>query len=110
MAKLPAWADLEERIGLWVACFPSLQPLLRPAAEKVGLSSKALSKDDGAANNSNNWENKARGYVKSGPKVHLGGGEQNFVFDDDSSTKKIIMVDERDVGMEVSRVQTIKVR
>jgi hypothetical protein len=110
MAKLSIWADLEGNIGLWVACFPSLQPILRLVAKKAGLGSKVLSKDD-AAVNSNNWENKALGYVKSGQEVHLRcGGEPNFVFDDDSSTKNVITVDEGELGKEMGRVQTAKIR
>ena len=104
MAKLSIWADLEGHVGLWVACFPSLQPLIRLAAKRLGITSKILSKAE-AAVNSNDWENRSRGYVKSSAEVRR-AGDHNSVFDDDSSTKKIIMVEERDVGMEMNRLKS----
>jgi hypothetical protein len=101
LAKLSIWADLEGHVGLWVACFPSLQPISHLAAKRIGLSSKVLSKDEPAIK-SNDWENRSRDYVKSAAEACVAGDYNSVV--DDLSTKKIIMVDERDVGMEMGRL------
>jgi hypothetical protein len=61
--------------------FPNTSPLSRATIERTGLGA----------------------YVKSAAEAHV-AGDYNSVFDDDSNTKKIIMVDERDVGMEMGRL------
>lgn len=39
MSTLTVWQDLECHVGLWCACLPPLQPLLRLALYKLGLCS-----------------------------------------------------------------------
>ncbi|KAI1849664.1 hypothetical protein JX265_008000 [Neoarthrinium moseri] len=56
------WTDLEAHVGLWCACFPSLQPLVRLLSYKCGLRSKLES--------SNQYPGKTSGartgYARSG--------------------------------------------
>lgn len=72
------------------------------AAKRIGLSSKGASKDESAVK-TNNWENRSRGYMKSAPEIHM-TRDYDVVYEDDASTKKIMMVDERDMGMEMGRI------
>lgn len=37
------WTNLEGHIGLWCCCFPALSPLLRKAAQRLGLTKSGSS-------------------------------------------------------------------
>lgn len=39
MATIGVWTDLESHVGFWCGCFPSLQPIIRTVAFKLGLRS-----------------------------------------------------------------------
>ncbi|ETS75639.1 hypothetical protein PFICI_12583 [Pestalotiopsis fici W106-1] len=59
MATVGFWTDLECHVGLWCACFPALQPLVRQISYMCGFRSKLYS--------SNKYE--ARNDTSSGPPV-----------------------------------------
>lgn len=60
MSTIAFWTDLEGHVGLWCACLPALQPLVRLLSFKLGLRSSLDS-------------NKTPGYGTSGMKSGGGG-------------------------------------
>ncbi|KXH50106.1 hypothetical protein CSAL01_11854 [Colletotrichum salicis] len=47
MSTIGIWTNLEGHVGLWVASFPALQPLIRPVSFRFGFRSKLQSYGDG---------------------------------------------------------------
>lgn len=43
LIQVSIWTDLEVHVGLWVSCFPALQPLLRLIARQLGFNSSKKS-------------------------------------------------------------------
>ena len=79
MATIGVWTDLESHVGFWCGCFPSLQPIIRVVAFKLGLRS-ALSSyphtkgNTGASKRAANASGTTRsksGYLRNGSGVDV---------------------------------------
>jgi hypothetical protein len=89
------WTDLEGHVGLWVACFPTLQPLLRLISFKMGFTSNLIS--GSKKKSGGTWPGKKSGYVISGShgnsKIRKGSQNEDSVFDYGGSNKDLVYAD-----------------
>ncbi|KAK9424404.1 hypothetical protein SUNI508_13644 [Seiridium unicorne] len=91
MARVAPWTDIEGHIGLWTACFPALQPLIRLMSYKLGLrstlnSTNKKSRTAGAsgAGGTNKW---------MGSSSHGGVRSHGYVsFSDDKEDTRAMVV------------------
>jgi hypothetical protein len=91
MARVAPWTDAEGHIGLWTACFPALQPLIRLVSYKLGIrsslnSTKKMSRTAGVsgAGGTNKW---------MGNGNHGGARSHGYIsFNDDKDDARAMVV------------------
>lgn len=110
--KLSIWGDLQTHVGLWVACFPSLQPLLRRVRQTLRLSTTNGNNNYPlpsihAASKSTTWRRRSQGYIEHHAEARDGGGD----ISDDSSRKNILRYNPQEfVEVELGNVSVISGR
>jgi hypothetical protein len=103
MIKTTVLTDLEGHVGLWVGCWPTLQPLLRIAKQRLGFSSSTpLTPHEDPSSNTHIGKPKTQGYIQHGPK-------RADSLSDDASGKGIIRQRERESDLEMNYLQSVSV-
>jgi hypothetical protein len=107
LIRTSVWTDLEGHVGFWVACFPTLQPLLRIAVRQLGLSSKIKS-----TTKNNPTGDPRYGKQSTWNRIQPGGSKSVSREDslkDDASGKAIVNYEERELGLELGSLGSVGV-
>ena len=95
MIKTTVLTDLEGHVGLWVGCWPTLQPLLRIARNRLGFSSTPHTASGAPISAMHIGKPKSQGYVQHGFK-------RADSLSDDASGKGIVGHMQRESDLEMN--------
>ncbi|KAK0120452.1 hypothetical protein ONS96_010666 [Cadophora gregata f. sp. sojae] len=104
MSTTGVWSDLEVHLGLWCACFPALQPIIRIVSFKLGFRSKLLSYDNTPGKRSGGPSGHMRGTTGAQRSTHgylrSGVGVDKQWTEADSDSQKGIVSEVKSFEME----------
>lgn len=90
MATIGVWTNLEGHVGLWVACFPAMQPIVRILSYKLGIRSKLNSNGATPAKNTYGVNGSNHKGVQRSTHGYLRKGEGVDRTDTDADSQKAI--------------------
>lgn len=107
LIRTSVWTDLEGHVGFWVACFPTLQPLLRIIVRQLGLSSKNKSTTKPNPSSDLRYRNQS-----TWNRIQHDGSKtvsREDSLKDDASGKAIVRYEERELGLELGSLGVVGV-
>lgn len=111
MSTIGIWTDLEGHVGLWVASFPALQPLIRMVSFRLGFRSRLQSYGQkGQYNNGAGGGRSNTGAWSSQPKskTRYAGGGVGVKAGDSNSERGLVSSDGENEGggVEMNSLET----